>query len=199
MATDETLIQIVDKALAETAAKSGSWLVCRASCWQCCTGAFAINALDAVRLRGGLRALRQSEPARAVDLEQRATSYIDRVRPSFPGDAVTGALGEDETSQAAFAEFANEEVCPVLDPVTKTCDLYAARPMTCRVFGPPVRTEQGLGVCELCYTDAGPEEIAACEMVPDPANLEAELVLGLPLGLSKPETTIVAFALLTAE
>ncbi len=40
--------------------------------------------------------------------------------------------------------------------------------MTCRVFGPPVRSEDGLGVCELCYHGASDEEIAACEMKPDP-------------------------------
>ena len=41
--------------------------------------------------------------------------------------------------------------------------------MTCRVFGPPVRTAgedgaEGLGHCELCFTAATQEEIAACEM-----------------------------------
>ena len=48
--------------------------------------------------------------------------------------------------------------------------------MTCRVFGPPVRSDEGLGVCELCYHGATAEEIAACEMVPDPEGLEAVLV-----------------------
>src|SRR5512146_2180364 len=32
--------------------------------------------------------------------------------------------------------------CPVLDPDTRTCDLYAWRPITCRTFGPPVRFGQ---------------------------------------------------------
>ena len=40
--------------------------------------------------------------------------------------------------------------------------------MTCRVFGPPVRSEGGLGVCELCFQGASEEAVAACEMVPDP-------------------------------
>ena len=38
--------------------------------------------------------------------------------------------------------------------------------MTCRVFGPPVRSEDGLGVCELCFQGASDKEIAACEMKP---------------------------------
>ena len=47
--------------------------------------------------------------------------------------------------------------------------------MTCRVFGPPVRSEDGLGVCELCYHGASDEQIAACEM-PVPSGLEAAVV-----------------------
>ena len=43
--------------------------------------------------------------------------------------------------------------------------------MTCRVFGPPVRSEDGLGVCELCFHGASEKEIAACEMSPDPNDL----------------------------
>jgi hypothetical protein len=65
--------------------------------------------------------------------------------------------------------------------------------MTCRVFGPPVRSEDGLGVCELCYHGASEEEIAGCEMVVDPDGLEAALVGELErTGLRG--STIVAFA-----
>ena len=54
--------------------------------------------------------------------------------------------------------------CPVLDPATGRCALYASRPMTCRVFGPPVEQEEGLGVCELCYVGASEEEMVAGQM-----------------------------------
>src|SRR5215467_10641663 len=50
---DRKLIQIVDAALADTARRSGDWLVCRPGCTQCCLGAFAINQLDALRLQRG--------------------------------------------------------------------------------------------------------------------------------------------------
>jgi len=39
-----------------------------------------------------------------------------------------------------------------------------------------VRSEDGLGVCELCYHGATDEQIAACEMVVDPDDLESPLV-----------------------
>ena len=100
--------------------------------------------------------------------------------------------------RAAFDDFADDEPCPALDPETGTCDLYAHRPMTCREFGPPVRIEAGganaFSVCELCFQGATPEEVAACEMVPDPDGLEAELIEELEQHGHRGQT-IVAFAL----
>lgn len=101
--------------------------------------------------------------------------------------------------------------------------------MTCRIFGPPVRTEidaateigtpsdnssdtpsdnspaqdesnpaqdAGLAVCELCFTQATPEEIIACEMhLPH----EQENRLIEKLEIAEPALagdTIVAFCLI---
>ena len=81
----------------------------------------------------------------------------------------------------------------MLDPETGMCDLYAARPMTCRVFGPPVRSEGGLGVCELCFQGATPEQIAACELHADTDQLEAKLLERLERTTGRRGNTIVAF------
>jgi Fe-S-cluster containining protein len=196
--SDERLLQIVDNALAETAARSGAWLVCKAGCNQCCSGAFAVNELDAERLRAGQKELEGTDPDRARRVRERADAYVDRTRGSFPGDPGSGRLGEDEASQIAFEDFANEEVCPVLDTETGTCDLYAHRPMTCRVFGPPVRSQDGLGVCELCYVGASVEEIAACEMRPDPGNLESDLLADLRASGLDRGSSVVAYVLRSA-
>lgn len=67
--------------------------------------------------------------------------------------------------------------------------------MTCRVFGPPVRSEDGLGVCELCFQGATDEEIAACEMVPDTDDLEAKLVTQVEKNSGLRGDTIIAFVL----
>jgi Fe-S-cluster containining protein len=104
-------------------------------------------------------------------------------------------LGDDDVAAEEFEEFADCEPCPALDPDRGTCDVYAWRPITCRVFGPPVRSEGGLGVCELCYHGATPDEIAGCELRLDEANaLQAELVSDLEKGGNKGRT-VVAFAL----
>lgn len=191
--TDARLIQIVDAALAEATRKSGHWLACRKGCTQCCVGAFAITQLDAGRLRSGLATLEKTDPARAARIRQRAQDSIRRLASEFPGDTQSGILDEGEEAEERFYSFADEEPCPVLDPETGTCDLYAYRPVTCRVFGPPVRSgpEGALGVCELCFHGASDEEIAACEMIVDPDGLEPQLLDQL----GDRSQTIVAFAL----
>jgi Fe-S-cluster containining protein len=192
-ARDHELVQIVDAALADAARRAGKWLVCRPGCTQCCVGAFSINALDAERLRAGMASLRNSDLDRARRIKQRARDYLHRVSGQFPGDPVTGIIDENEEDE--FEDFANDEVCPALDVETGTCDLYQFRPMTCRVFGPPIRDEsRHLGICELCFRGASNQQIAACEMKPDPDGLEDKLLADLT-GDEKPTQTIVAFVL----
>jgi Fe-S-cluster containining protein len=120
---------------------------------------------------------------------------VARLRPEFPGDAITGVLDERDEAAQHFADFANDEPCPVLDPVSGHCELYESRPMTCRVFGPPVQSEEGLCVCELCFHGASEQEIAACEMKPDPEDLESRLIDQLEKNTGTRGNTIIAFCL----
>lgn len=195
-ARDAELVQIVDASLADAARRAGDYLVCRIGCTQCCHGAFAINALDAARLHVGMKALRASDPVLAEAVEQRARTWIDEHGQDFPGDLETGVLGSSDADHASFENFADDAACPALDPATGRCDVYAWRPMTCRVFGPPIRAtgedgSEGLGHCELCFVAATPEQVAACEM-PVPSELESELLGELGANAE----TVVAFALL---
>ena len=137
-AGDSELVQIMDASLADAAQRAGPWLACRPGCTQCCHGAFAINALDTLRLRAGMDALRATQtPPLRCRLRRRARAWLAEFCPDFPGDPVTGLLGTSEADQARFEDFANDAPCPALNPATGLCDVYAWRPMTCRVFGPP--------------------------------------------------------------
>jgi len=187
MSSDAALIQIVDAALAEAARKSGEWLVCRPGCCECCIGPFPISQLDAGRLREGLAELASHDAPRARRVRERARLYLAHFGPEFPGGLAAGLL--EGTS-------ADEEPCPALDPETGTCDLYAARPMTCRVFGPPMRgATSAVGVCELCFHGATDEQIAACEVAVDPDGVESALLRELEQSTGLMGDTIVALAL----
>jgi Fe-S-cluster containining protein len=180
---DAHLIQITDVAFADAARRAGPHLLCRPGCTQCCHGTFAISPLDALRLREGMAALSVTDPAKADQIAASAQQFLAQFWSEFPGDARTGILGTSEEALAAFEDFANDAACPALDPETGYCDLYTARPMTCRTFGPPVQMssdyenagESGLAVCELCFTQATPEEIVASEMLP-PFEKEASIL-----------------------
>jgi Fe-S-cluster containining protein len=195
-AGDRDLIQIVDAAMAEAARKSGPWLVCRLGCTQCCVGAFPISQLDSIRLQRGLAELARQDPERALRVRERARESVARIAPDFPGDPATGRLVEGEAAEARFADFANDEPCPVLDPETGACDLYAARPMTCRTFGPPVHCgSDAVGVCELCFEGATDTEIAECEVEVDGDGLESALLEELEKTTDARGQTIVPFSL----
>ncbi|HEX4577846.1 MAG TPA: YkgJ family cysteine cluster protein [Edaphobacter sp.] len=172
----QPLIQIVDTAVADAYRRGGHHLVCHPGCSQCCVGVFPIAHQDAARLCEGLAALEQTDPQRASRIRQRVAESLTRLDPWFPGDRTTGILNEDyESSQLFTEELGDNEPCPVLDPTTGTCDLYEHRPILCRTFGPPMRTEENnIATCELCFIHATTEEIAACELDPTiPAQEEA--------------------------
>jgi len=172
---DRALIQIVDAALAEAVRLGGSRLACRPGCTECCMGPFPITQLDARRLREGLGELEASDPGRARNVRERARMAAEHA--SVEADA--------------------DEPCPALDPVTGLCDLYAARPVTCRVFGPPMRVSDGpVGLCELCFQGASEEEIAACATEIPAGPLEAELLRDLDAATGLRGDTTVAQALL---
>lgn len=195
--TMSELFPILDAALASTTARSGSWLACRPGCHQCCVGVFPVSQMDAERLR---EALKMAEPEVAARIRERVEASGRRLAPEFPGDAASGVLFTEPWHEEAFEAFANEEMCPVLDPMTGTCDLYAARPVQCRTFGPPVRDEDDhLTVCELCFVGAPDEEVARCEMDQSWRPLEEVSIAAAEERSGKRGPTIVTFALASTQ
>lgn len=184
---------ILDAALASTTERSGAWLACRAGCHTCCVGVFAISQMDAETLQ---RAMVEAQDEVADRIRSRAAASWERLRATFPGNAESGILFTEPQHEEAFAEFGNDERCPVLDPESGTCDLYAARPVQCRTFGPPMRDEDGhLTVCELCFVEAPAEEVERCEMDQSWRRLEEELIAAAEERVGVRGETLIAFAL----
>lgn len=190
IAADVLFMNGVDMALDDAARRAGNQLACRPGCTACCTGAFAINALDRLRLERGMHELAANDAARAERVARRTAQWLDKYGAAFPGDRQTGELGTSEADEERFADYGDEAVCPALDPDTGRCDVYAWRPLTCRVFGPPVMNEDGLAACELCFVDADAETMLAAEMHV-PHDEEARLLAEL----GDARQTVVAFAL----
>jgi Fe-S-cluster containining protein len=102
--------------------------------------------------------LEQLDPARAAEIVERAQQFRG---------------GDDEP-------------CPVLDTKTGTCELYASRPVTCRVFGPPMRYGGwNVSICELCFQGATDEEIADCAVDLDIEETQTETTIAACLSSSE--------------
>jgi Fe-S-cluster containining protein len=199
-AKDRVLVQITDAALADAARRSGKWLACKPGCSHCCVGVFSINQLDAMRLRKGLVEMDVTEPERAAGIRARVQETVAKLSADYPGDPVSGLLDEDNSPAASkrWDDFANDVPCPVLDPATGKCELYSSRPLLCRTFGPPVKSDESendLTVCELCFEGATDEEVSSCEMHPDPDHLEDVILEELEKSTGASGDTIIAFAL----
>jgi Fe-S-cluster containining protein len=192
----DALVQIVDAAMADANRRGGDWLKCRPGCSQCCVGVFPIGHQDGDRLRAGLITLNEVDPARADRIRARTASALARLDPWFPGDVSTGILGESYEDAILFEEFANNEPCPALDLDHGTCDLYESRPILCRTFGPPMRTEENnLATCELCFIGADTEEIARCELDPNIPSLEEASNASYDEANGRRGETLIAYAL----
>lgn len=186
VADDALLIAEVDAATTAAQRVAGARLDYSRACPSCCFGPFGITPLDARRLRRGLGSLRHSDPARARALEARVALGMAALAP----DADTSTR-------------CNDLPCPVLDPTTGCCDLYAWRPITCRRFGPPLQVGHGastrnLPPCRLCYAETVGAETSACRAVIDPAGREDVLLDALSRRDAERGQTIIADALAKA-
>ena len=196
---DRDLVDSVDAVLAGAARKAGAHLVCRAGCSECCYGPFPINRLDAFRLQEGWRALRQRDPEKAEAVMARTRAAVKGMTGDFPGDGTKGRLGGDEEAEDQFFERHAGEACPVLDPATQTCTLYEHRPVSCRIYGPPLRVQgEELAPCRLCFTEADEKTIESCRVEPDPHGLERAILQRLKRDGGDDRETVIAWAVLEA-
>ena len=195
-ARDSELVQIVDAALADATARAiksdgTSWLTCHAGCTPCCHGVFKISLLDAERLRMALQQMDIDGAERAHAIRERAKNLVSILKSQFSGDCETGLLGPDEDAWDTFANLPEADApCPALDPGTGRCELYSGRPLTCRIFGPPLRGQTGIGLCELNYVGATEKEILDGQMFLTHGTLEEELDREFP-----PGETVIAWVL----
>jgi Fe-S-cluster containining protein len=180
-------VQIADAAFDAARVKSGAWLKCAPGCSSCCQQhLFPITAVDAARLREGLRA---ASPDVAAGIRERAHATWTRMQVDFPGDTRTGVLVSNEEWREWFFARHRGHPCPVLDPASGACLLHAYRPVACRLYGPLVRIGADLSEpCGLCYEGATRAEIEACGVT-----------IATPSGASAGPETLIAHALATIE
>lgn len=117
---------------------------CKPGCGACCRGIFNISLADAVLLWKGLDALAAANAAAIFDITKRAAALDAMVTPVHGGFRLFYPPAADDALDALCEAPAPSVVpCPVLDPVTQSCRLYAHRPLTCRMGGMLFENENG--------------------------------------------------------
>ena len=185
---DRELLASLDDGFRNAAERAGAWLRCAPGCSKCCLGPFPITRLDVRRLREGWFALRAADPGRAEAVRRRARRAVAVLREGYPGDSAGGRpAGDEQALDRFFARHASMP-CPVLDPRTGRCELYAARPVSCRVYGPPLRFEEfSVPPCRLCFRGADAETVDRCRFEPDPPMLGRPLWRQIIHGIVRPD------------
>ncbi len=154
-----------------------------------------MTRLDLWRLRRGMARLRVDNPEKATAIAERARRAVAELRDGFPGNESTGKLDDNVTRLDRFFEGHSDLACPVLDPETGRCELYVARPVACRTYGPPIGFGAQLAPhCELCFQGADADEIERCRMRPDREGIEARAQAAAGAGADEPWDTLIAYA-----
>ena len=193
---ESRLLQQLDDGFSRVQDRAGEQLLCAAGCSDCCSGPFPITRLDAARLRRGLRQLESNQSEVATRLRARVAGWVEAMRPDFPGEAEGGRLAAGPSELDAYFGDHAQRPCPVLDPDSGRCELYAHRPVACRHYGPPLRFDgRNVSPCPLCFKHASEGEIEACRWDPDPNGIEAQLLTESGVEPGEEWETLIGFAL----
>ena len=195
MSTDHELLRTLERDFRVVAERAGKWLACGPGCSDCCHGPFPITRLDVERLRRGLAELRARDPLRAGALAARAAVTKQRLAEGFPGDEPNGRLDGEQRALDAYFERHRSLACPVLDPDSGCCELYDARPVSCRNYGPPLRFgDVDSAPCNLCFRGADDRTVEDCRLTPDPDGLEQAILAGMGVAPGEEWETLIAYA-----
>lgn len=193
---DAELLGVLDAGFSHVQRRAGAWLECRPGCADCCHGPFPITRLDAKRLRRGLDRLSEIEPDRAAAVRRRAAHAVELLADEFPGDATSGRLTSDESRLDRYFESHTTLACPALDPETRVCDLHPWRPVSCRIYGPPVRFGKSVSPsCDLCFRGASQETVERCRIEPDPDGIEEAILTRMGVAAGEDWAMLIAHAL----
>lgn len=121
--------------------------VCSKGCAGCCS--YVVNVADAEAML--LAEAVQTMPPKQREATLGRLEAWRRLWRSFTTGREAGGI-----HAAAVAWGARRIPCPLLDPATHTCSVYAVRPHACRthhacqVTDPPPTEEHGVGACQRC-------------------------------------------------
>ena len=141
-----------DAIFAHVAREYPDCVTCHEGCSDCCHALFDLSLVEAMAVNAAFNAAfghgreRSDILARASEIDRSLTRHK---REMFRAEK------DGESPEAIMARAAALRVrCPLLGPDDR-CLLYAARPITCRIYGIPTEIGGEAHVCGLSHFDKG--------------------------------------------
>lgn len=141
----EALVSEVEKIFESMQDAHGDCVRCKIRCSDCCHAVFDVTLMEAVYINYHLnesfsRKERRPIIIRAEEADRKYYQVKQRLQKMY--------VGGGKSPEEVFLQLAHERVrCPLLND-DDLCDLYAKRPITCRVYGIPTSIGGKPHTCE---------------------------------------------------
>ena len=130
----EDLVRQVEGAFEKVRQQHPDCVACKLGCADCCHALFDLSLVEALYINRQF--LKQVAKERKVEILDQA-NVADRTIYRMKRKAFKAVDAGEKSEEQVLLELASERVrCPLLNDENR-CDLYGARPVTCRVYGIP--------------------------------------------------------------
>jgi len=142
----EALVQEVEKGVARIREAYPNEVRCDRGCCDCCYAVFDLSLIEAVYINYRFHErLTGKEGEGILERAHRADRQAYRLKRRLFKELSQNAVDEEEV----LAALSRERIaCPLLNE-DRLCDLYACRPLTCRVYGVPAAVRGRAHTCGL--------------------------------------------------
>ncbi len=135
----ERLVDKAESAFQQMGKQHPSSIRCRLHCADCCYAVFGLFLIEALYIREHFEPLEESQKRCALLRGEKADRELDKLQNSLKNFA-------DDPHMMTYALARGRIRCPLLDDKDE-CILYHRRPITCRVYGIPIKIHEKARVC----------------------------------------------------
>lgn len=147
----ETLVKQVEDAFAKVKAEFESCVKCKVGCSDCCNAVFDLTIIEAIYIKSKFDAkFKGDAQERILERANKADRQAYKLKRQAYKDHQEGKPESVILEEMAAARIR----CPLLNE-DELCDLYEARPITCRLYGIPTRIGDKARTCTLSGFEPG--------------------------------------------
>jgi Fe-S-cluster containining protein len=173
----EALVKQVDDVFEKVRREYPDCVKCQLECADCCHAVFDLSLVEALYLNR--RFITTVADARKSEILAEANK-IDRDVYRLKRKAFKAVDSGEKTEAQVLLEMAAERIrCPLLNPENR-CELYAHRPITCRLYGIPTSIDGRGHTCGLSgFKEGDAYPTANLDAVNDKLHALSQEVVGL--------------------